>query len=62
MRRREPSSRMGGARAWARVDWMEAVLEVTLWNAFGNDRWREGCFGREDFWGRGFGVGLGRER
>ena len=30
MRRREPSSRIGGARAWARVEAREAVEEVTL--------------------------------
>ena len=47
MRRRDPSSRIGGARAWARVEVMEAVEEVTLWKALGRDRCREGCFGRE---------------
>jgi len=41
MRSRDPSSRVeGGARACARVEAMEAVEEVTLWNALGIARCR----------------------
>jgi hypothetical protein len=45
MSNRDPSSRIGGALAWANVDAILAVEEVTLWNAFGMARCREGCLG-----------------
>jgi hypothetical protein len=47
MSRRDPSSRVGGARAWASVEVILEVELLTLWKALGIPRWRV-C------WARGF--------